>query len=137
MNSSTKCLVVIDTNIFVSAFLYGGNPEKIFNFWKKEVFSLLLSPELHHEIISVLKRYKVEETVINELILLLNNKSIKIIPGKVEKVCRDEKDNMILALCGEGNADYLITGDKDLLILKKYKKTKILTPKEFLLKLNN
>lgn len=45
--------------------------------------------------------------------------------------CRDEKDNFLLNLAVDGNADYLITGDKDLLVLEKIEKTKILTYSEF------
>lgn len=41
-------------------------------------------------------------------------------------ICRDSKDNFLLALCADGKADYLITGDEDLLIIKKYKKTSIM-----------
>lgn len=48
------------------------------------------------------------------------------------KICRDEKDDFLLNLAIDGNADYLVTGDKDLLILKKVNKTKILTYSELL-----
>lgn len=47
-------------------------------------------------------------------------------------ICRDEKDNFLLALAKDSGADYLITGDKDLLILKTIEKTKILTIVDFL-----
>ena len=47
-------------------------------------------------------------------------------------ICRDEKDNFLLNLLIDSKADYLITGDKNLLILEKIKKTKILTFSEFI-----
>jgi uncharacterized protein len=47
-------------------------------------------------------------------------------------VCRDEKDNFLLSLAFDGNADFLITGDQDLLELKKYKRTRIMTITDFL-----
>ena len=47
-------------------------------------------------------------------------------------ICRDKKDNFLLALCEDGKADYLLTGDEDLLILKKYKKTTILKIADYL-----
>lgn len=47
-------------------------------------------------------------------------------------VCRDWKDNFLLALSKDAKADYLISGDKDLLDLRKFGKTKILTLTEFL-----
>jgi len=47
-------------------------------------------------------------------------------------VCRDPKDDFLLSLAKDGNATYLITGDKDLLILKEFGKTTILTVTEYL-----
>lgn len=47
-------------------------------------------------------------------------------------VCRDPKDNFLLALAKDGKADYLITGDQDLLSLKRFGKTKILTIVNFI-----
>ena len=50
----------------------------------------------------------------------------------IVEICRDPKDNFLLALAKDGNADYLITGDKDLTVLKEFEKTKIVTLKEFI-----
>jgi uncharacterized protein len=56
--------------------------------------------------------------------------------GKIEKVtrepdiCRDPKDNFLLALSDKGKADYLVTGENDLLNIGEYKKTKIITAEE-------
>ncbi|MEO5585016.1 MAG: putative toxin-antitoxin system toxin component, PIN family [Flavobacteriales bacterium] len=47
-------------------------------------------------------------------------------------VCRDPDDNHLLALCKDGKVDRLITGDKDLLVLKKFGKTRILAPADFI-----
>jgi uncharacterized protein len=47
-------------------------------------------------------------------------------------VCRDKKDNFLLSLCLDGKADFLITGDEDLLVLKKFKKTSITKIADFL-----
>jgi uncharacterized protein len=49
-------------------------------------------------------------------------------------ICRDKKDNFLLALCEDGKADYLITGDDDLLVLKKHKRTSILKIADYLRK---
>jgi hypothetical protein len=47
------------------------------------------------------------------------------------EICRDEKDNFLLALAKDSKADFLITGDKDLLVLNVFENTKILTFTEF------
>lgn len=51
---------------------------------------------------------------------------------KVEKICRDEKDDIFLATAFSGKADYLITEDKDLLCLKQYKEIKVINSSSFL-----
>ena len=53
----------------------------------------------------------------------------------VVDICRDEKDNFLLVLAKDGKASHLITGDKDLLILKKIDKTRILNIADYLLTL--
>ena len=53
------------------------------------------------------------------------------VPSKVT-VCRDPKDNFLLSLAKDGNADYLLTGDADLLVLDVFKKTRICTIREFM-----
>ena len=52
-------------------------------------------------------------------------------------ICRDDKDNFLLALAKDGKADYLLTGDNDLLELKKFGKTKIQTLASFVGKIKN
>lgn len=129
---SIKLLVVIDTNILISTLLWGGELAKIFDLYKENKILLLVSPELISEIFKVLKRFKYSEEKLLELKDLFEKQSIKISPKSSVKICRDPEDNFILDLCLAGKADYLITGDQDLLILKKVKKTKIVLPKEFL-----
>jgi len=48
-----------------------------------------------------------------------------------EEICRDPKDDFLLALAKTSNADYLVTGDRDLLVLENYGKTKIITIEKF------
>jgi predicted nucleic acid-binding protein len=51
--------------------------------------------------------------------------------NNIKKICRDPKDDFLLALSKKSKADFLITGDKDLLEIKIYGKTEILTVKKF------
>ena len=132
MKSSIKLLVVVDTNIFISGLVWGGKPRKILESWLKSKFTLLMSPYLVFEIVSTYKDFPNPEIDVEKLKLYLQTKTHKITPSKKINICRDEKDNQILDLCFAGTADYLITGDKDLLVIKKFGKTKITKPKEFL-----
>lgn len=132
MNSSIKLRVVIDTNVFISGLIWGGNPKIILESWLRGKFTLLMSPYLCFEIVSVYERFNNPKEDVERLKLYLETQTIKILPRKKVNVCRDKKDNQILGLCLVGEADFLITGDKDLLSLKKFGNTKILKPKEFL-----
>ena len=56
-----------------------------------------------------------------------------VIPDiNIENVCRDNDDNKILSCAVSANADFIITGDKDLLVLNEFNKIKILNPREYL-----
>jgi putative PIN family toxin of toxin-antitoxin system len=124
---------VLDTNIFISAYFYGGIPKKVVDEWiKGNSFVLVVSPFLVSEVIIVFDRFNLSKEKISDLKELFEKKSSRIFPTESTNICRDPKDNQILNLCVAGSADFLVTGDKDLLILKKFKKTVILDPKKFL-----
>lgn len=133
--SSTKLRVVVDTNVFVSAFIWGGTPKKVITKWLKGEFILLVSPFLLTEIVLVLERFGFSKKDLQKLRHILEGQSLKFVPKRKVTLCRDKKDNQILDLCLTGKADYLVTGDKDLLAVKKFQKTKIVSAKEFLNKM--
>lgn len=125
--------VIIDTNVFISGLLFNGNPEKILQSWIKNKFILYISPQLQAELINKLKnKFHATEEFTNALLTNFDKRAKKFIPHKHLSIVRDPNDNFLLELAEEARTDYIITGDKDLLILKYYKETKILTPKEYL-----
>ena len=132
MSLSIKQRVVIDTNVLISGTLWGGKPGSVIKQYRQDKFIILISPFILAELANFLEEYHIEkkqrEIIINEF----KTKPIKVIPPKKVTICRDKKDNQILDLCLAGKADFLITGDKDLLVLKKFGETKIVKPKEFL-----
>lgn len=132
MQSLINYRVVIDTNVFISAILKSGNPAKIVTLWRKGNIHLLLSPFLAAEILTVLDRLGIKSTYIQKLTYRLEHQAIQIFPVSNISLCRDPKDNDILSLAVDGAADYIITGDSDLLTLGKIEKTMIMKPKEFL-----
>ena len=127
--------LVLDTNIYISAFLWGGKPKEILKRaieGKDEVF---ISRAIMDEIFEVLKRpsFKVNETAIEALMREIDDISeLVIVTERIEKLCRDMDDNAIVE-CGVGaKADYIITGDNDLLVLKSYRKIRIVNISEYL-----
>ncbi len=126
--------VVIDTNIWVS-YLVGnilhGIDEKILS---KEI-KVVVSDEMLKELSEVLSRPKFKNIFtakgIKYLFALLDNYAIVVSPSREVNACRDKKDNFLLEAALEGKADYLITGDDDLLVLGSFRNTKIVKPKDF------
>ncbi len=125
--------VVVDTNVFISGILFGGNPRKIIEFWLSKKLIFCLSPELKAEILGKLKiKFSLPLQDIQQLEEALDLYSQKYIPTTKVTVYNDQKDNFLLELVEEANADILISGDKQILKLRKHKNTKIISPKEFI-----
>ena len=64
--------------------------------------------------------------------IIVSLSHLVIAPKITVKVCRDEKDNKFLECAESAKADYIVSGDEDLLYLKEFKSTRIITAKEFL-----
>lgn len=125
--------VVIDTNVFISGLLFGGNPERVLNLWIEKKFILCISPELQAEIVNkLIAKFHASDTFIKNLVYFLENGCEKYIPQRKVTVVRDKNDNFLLDLALAADAKYLITGDKDLLNLNHYQNTYILSPRDFL-----
>ncbi len=127
--------VVIDTNIWISALISKYLRDRIQAILIEDRISILFSSELLTEIENVVKRPKIKK-YINEndtntfLDILVSRGDLIAVITEI-RICRDPKDDFILALCKDGSADYLITGDKDLLVLNRFENTKIMTIAEF------
>lgn len=129
--SLTKLRVVVDTNVFISGLIWGGNPEKVIEGWLEERFTLLISPFLLSEILLTLEKFEWTEGETNRLREIIEVNAVKIFAKRQTEVCRDSKDNQVLDLCRDGEANYLVTGDQDLLVLKEYEGVKIVSAKDF------
>lgn len=127
--------IIIDTNLWIS-FLLTNNFSKIDILIEDGSIILLFSQELIDEFIEValrpkFKRYFSVEDIV-ELLMKVRQKAKFIkVTSKVDR-CRDSKDNFLFALAQDGQATHLITGDQDLLVLRKFGRTTILTMSEYL-----
>ena len=99
---------------------------------------MLFSQTLIDEFIEVAQRPKFKKyfspSDLQTLLLRISERSIFIDVTSQVNICRDPKDNFLLSLAKDGKASHLITGDNDLLTIKKYQKTAILTLTEYLSK---
>lgn len=132
---SKKTKVVIDTNLWIS-FLISSDYEKLDILFSSGRICLLFSERLFSEFIRTASREKFRKYFSESDIDALSEKMRKIAKiirtSSVHTQCRDAKDNFLLDLAVDGKADYLVTGDNDLLILKTIGKTKIARMSEFL-----
>jgi uncharacterized protein len=127
--------IVVDTNIFIS-FLISESFSKLDKHLQTNKTRLLFSAELLNEFLDVVSRPKLKKYFsqkdLTKLLDSINDHADFIEVTANIDICRDKKDNFLLALCEDGKADYLITGDDDLLVLKKFKKTAILKIADYL-----
>jgi len=129
--------IVIDTNIFIS-FLISDSFSKLDKYLRANKVRLLFSDESLAEFLAVIHRPKLKkyfsEKDITKLLDGIQDHADFIEVTSHVNICRDKKDNFLLALCVDGKADYLITGDSDLLVIEKFKKTIIIKITDFLKK---
>jgi uncharacterized protein len=127
--------IIIDTNLWISFLI-----TKDFTKLDEIIFSrhgiLVFSQELLEEFMEVAKRPKFRRffsaSDIEEIVETIQEYADFVkVQTKIE-VCRDPKDNFLLSLSVDGNADFLLTGDKDLLELKEFGETVIITISNFL-----
>ena len=126
--------IIIDTNLWIS-FLLTNQFSFLDKLLTKKKVKLAFSGELLAEFLEVVKRPKLSKyfkTEDLEKIIEIINQYAEFYPvNSTVEICRDEKDNFLLALAKESKANFLITGDKDLLVIKKFELTEIITIAEF------
>lgn len=127
--------IIIDTNLWIS-YLISKDYNKLDKLIFDSQIQILFCEELYYEIISVTSRPKLNKYFeFNDLIRLFdlfNSYGKFINVSSSVELCRDIKDNFLLVLAKDGEADYLISGDKDLLDLKQFENTLILSISDFL-----
>jgi hypothetical protein len=128
--------VVLDTNVLVSALLFRGELSAIHSLWKKGRVTPLISRQTFSEIQRVLNypKFKLSrkeiESILEEEILPFFD-IVEPAP-EIYRICRDPDDDKFLSCAVSGQAEYVVSGDKDLLILKKFYSVTIITPLDFL-----
>jgi len=124
--------VVIDANVAIAAVASRGLCEAIVELCL-EHHQIVISEDILADIEGKLqKKLKVSDPVVSEFIRLLRSNATICVPERLDRsICRDPDDVVVLGLVVPGKAEVIITGDKDLLILKKHGTARILSPREF------
>ncbi len=127
--------VILDTNLWIS-FLISKKFNQIDRLIERKEITLIFSDELIEEFVDVVRRPKFKRHFAKkdiEILLKYFDQYGELIKVKSDtKTCRDKKDNFLLNLALDSGADYLVSGDKDLLVLEKIGQTKIMTFTDFI-----
>ena len=124
--------IVLDANVIVAAFAARGLCESVMEVCLSE-HEIVLSDELLDEILeNLLQKIKLPSGVVDGIGELLREQANMLNPIPIAQgVCRDPDDIKVLSLAVASKADYIVTGDKDLLVLKKFEGIPILSPRSF------
>ena len=126
---------VFDTNAIVSALLFNDSVPGLALIKALDTGAILVSATLAQELQDVLNRPQFDRYVTREerdefLMAFMREAELVEITETVA-ACRDPKDNQILELAVSGNADYIVTGDDDLLVLNPFRDIAIIAPADF------
>lgn len=139
MGKIKKIRAVIDTNVIVSAILFGGIPGKLISLWKSGYLKPLASTDIIDEYIKVLAypKFRLAEKEINYILYneILPYFEIVNLKTGLRIIQKDPSDDKFIHCAEAGKASVIISGDQHLLNLKTSEKLKILTPSQFLEKL--
>jgi len=126
--------VVFDTNIFISAFVIPRSlGEKAVLRILEGQDTLLLSKDILDELLSALSmKFSRDKEEISRVAILLSEIAEWVKPAARISALKDEPDNRILECAVSGKADIIVTGDKEMLKLKQYGKTKVISLKAYL-----
>ena len=126
--------LIVDTNIWIS-FLIGKSLKGLQYYLNDQFVFIISCDEQVQELKEVFRKPKIKKHFTpeqTEEFFELFFEAVEVVPLKSKvDLCRDPKDNYLLSLATDANADYLITGDNDLLVLEKINSTQIIRYKEF------
>jgi len=127
--------IVLDANIFVSSFFWGGNPRMVLERVIEGIDELFITKEILDEIEEVMGRPKfhADKEEIDYFINSIEEIGNKIISKRqIKNGSRDKKDNKYIECGIAANVNYIISGDVHLLELREYENIKIITAKNYL-----
>ena len=126
--------VVFDSNIYISALtLPGGQAEKALFRILDGADTLLISKPILDEVLSILARkFSHDRDELSQVAVTLTEMAEVVKPSHAITILADDPDNRILECAEEGDADYIVTGDKAMLNLKQHRGVRIIPLREYL-----
>lgn len=131
--------VVLDTNVWISGWLWGGVPGQLIIMAKNQQITIFVSEGLLSELETTLGRVKLQSKIRSlgatvQILLAKTSELVKLCQETSVDVpqLRDQDDAIIIATALAANAEVIITGDQDLLTLNEFEGILIITPTDFL-----
>jgi len=125
---------VLDTNVLISAFLSDGVCSRILRRARNREFDFVLCRQVKEEFRRILKdKFQFDNSDISFFVAVVSEASHETSrpENPVPRICRDSNDDYVLACTADAKADFLVTGDDDLLTLVSYEHVKIIRPRDF------
>lgn len=128
------CRIVVDTNIMVGAIMKPtGASNKILDMWIQGRLTLLVTERILDEYRTILSQKWLKPDRVSELNRHMSEFAEVVDPKeRVYEIKDDPSDNRFLECAAEGEADYIISSDQHLLALKRFRRTEIVRPTQFL-----
>jgi len=133
-----KLKLVLDSNVFISALVFGGKPWKILDLAVRGLIAVAVSDDILEEIKGVLggKKFQYPVKILRALINEIEDLADIVEPKEtIDAVPEDPKDNRVLECAVAFRADVIVSGDSHLLALLSFGKIRIMNPDEFLRRL--
>jgi len=126
-------ILVFDSSVWVSALQFGGAPLEALDLATGQ-FRIALCVAILVEVHSILNgKFNWRVAAIDEVLAEYKPETIMVhVTGTAQGICRDPKDDMVFECAVVAGAELIVSGDKDLLAVKRYQGIRVLTPREFL-----
>ena len=125
--------IVVDTNVIIFGVFFGGAPGEVLKAIVSNKVTACASKQIVEEYIEIVNEMiSRKQGKLNSDILLMLIESLEMIKPKTHvKISRDPDDDKFIECAKDADALYIVSGDKDLLVIKQYENIKIITAKEF------
>lgn len=128
--------VVLDTNVLLSALLFKGRTARMVNLWRGGAIMALLSRETFQEF-SVTLHYPKFALTAGEIKAIIEEEVLPYLEvvettEVIEGICADPEDDKLIACAVAGAADFIVSGDRHLLAVKKFRSIRVVSVSDFL-----
>ena len=126
--------VVFDTNIFISALVIpGSQAEKaVFKILDGDDTLLISKPILDELLTTLARKFSRDSEALSQVAVMLTEMSEMVEPKHTVKIFKDDPDNRVLECAESGRADAIVTGDKEMLLLKQYRGIPLISLRDYL-----